>query len=83
MKYEYCPYCGAAWNPWGDEKNASKCWACGHVVEEMAIPEESAPEKCDDHPKYKGIGLPTADCLVCWKMHKAVVVAKIKELSNN
>ena len=79
-KFNYCPMCGAAWDAWND--GATKCWNCGWEQEDITSgTSEVLPDKCEDHPKYHGIGVPVAECLTCWKMHKKLVDAKIKELS--
>lgn len=80
-KYNYCPNCAAAWDAWSD--GATECWNCGYKQELAASGSlEVLPEKCEDHPKYHGIGIPTSECLTCWKVHKRIVDAKVAELSS-
>ena len=78
-KFNFCPECGAAWDAWNDD--AVKCWQCGYDDKRQDAPVEVFPDKCEDHPKYKGIGVPLADCATCWKMHKKVVIDKIASLT--
>ena len=72
----YCPACGTYFDNW---KGDGICFSCGFKMPEVQIPEPT-PEKCEEHPKYEGIGAPKSDCLVCWKMHRGYVEGKIKEL---
>ena len=78
-KFNFCPMCGAAWDAWND--NATKCWQCGYEEEAKTAVADVLPEKCEDHPKYKGIGIPAVDCLTCWKLHKKIVIDKISTLT--
>ena len=37
---------------------------------------------CGDHPKYKAIHPPKAECLVCWKIYSIGLRQKLKNLKN-
>ena len=80
-KWNYCPNCGSAWDAWNED--ATECWNCGFKqAEAETIKPEAVPDKCENHPKYKGIGAPSSDCLICWMVYKGKIEAKIKELQS-
>ena len=75
LSFVYCPMCGVSWDEYDREHG---CFCCGYKqTDEAGV---IIPDKCDDHPKYKGIGVPVTDCPTCWRMHYGLVAAKVKEL---
>ena len=77
----FCPECGTAIDDING--NGGICGYCGYDrlthFRDKPI-EEKIPDKCDEHPKYEGIGVPKTDCLTCWLMHKGYTDGKVKEL---
>lgn len=72
-----CPGCGTWWDA---TKNINEvCHYCGFDLNILHNPIEHI-ERCEEHPKYEGVGVPKSDCLTCWKMHKEYTHNKVKKL---
>ena len=79
--WNVCPGCGTYWD--GGLNKDGVCRYCGFDRGKyLAEPKMNIPEKCEEHPKYEGIGTPKTDCLTCWMMHKGYTDNKVKELKN-
>ena len=77
----YCPGCGSYIDEF--RSNGGVCGYCGFDRNVYAQEKpETIPPKCEDHPKYEGIGVPKVDCLTCWTMHKGYVDGKVKGLKD-